>query len=710
MAEEFGLRNCKKRQASFEIRKIRGKNAVLPLAAPLQTMANPFPGILLLLPLASFSIAAEVDFARQLEPVFAENCVRCHGENGKVKGKVDLLSLESAASLTADAERLQKLVEAIEYEEMPPEDEPQLEPKARAELLANLETLLEEALAGKGSFAHTPIRRMTRFQYNNAVIDLFQLNRVVFALPERFIREHKPYFDPASGKLPDRVQIGNRALGKSQLMEPRLAGVAPFPQDLRAEHGFDNRGDHLSLSPLLMEQFLRLSQSITRSRDFNAKTIGVWNEIFAAPSPNQPDAIRQRLTTLLSRAFREPVEDEVVERYAEFVEAKLAAGAEFPDAMKEVAAAVIASPRFLYLFDEGDEAAPADESGQVSGLELASRLSFFLWGSLPNDELRALGESGQLLQPDVLAQQTERLLRDRKLKRFCDSFPAQWLQLERILSSTPERPKFEKFYFGNAYRRSMHTAMEPLLLFEAVLVENRPITDLIDPDFTYRKSKDSVTSVPFERVAITDRREGGVITNPAVMTMTSGPDRTHPITRGAWLLTAVFNDPPAPPPADVPPLADKPAEGEEHLTLRERLTIHRERADCAGCHEKIDPLGFALENFDPIGDWRDSYENGREIEVGGKLFRKHEFGKVTEFKDAILAEKDRFARGLAGHLLSFALARELTAADSPALDEITAKTAADGYRLQTMIREVILSEPFRTKSTARESKLTQTEP
>ena len=192
--------------------------------------------------------------------------------------------------------------------------------------------------------------------------------------------------------------------------------------------------------------------------------------------------------------------------------------------------------------------------------------------------------------------------------------------------------------------------------------------------------------------------------------MTSGPDRTHPITRGAWLLTAIFNDPPEPPPADVPPLGEKPAEGEEHLTLRERLIAHRERADCAGCHEQIDPLGFALENFDAIGNWRDTYENGRKVDMTGTLFRKHPFNNVVEFKDAILAEKDRFARGLAGHLLSFALARELTAADSPALDEITAQTAADDYRLQTMIREVILSEPFRTKSTPREKTLTQTHP
>ena len=202
----------------------------------------------------------------------------------------------------------------------------------------------------------------------------------------------------------------------------------------------------------------------------------------------------------------------------------------------------------------------------------------------------------------------------------------------------------------------------------------------------------------FHRVPVTDRRSGGVITNAAVMTMTSGPDRTQPITRGAWIAGVIFNNPPEPPPADVPPLAEKPREGEEHLTLRERLSIHRERADCKGCHEKIDPLGFALENYDAIGMWRDKYENGRDVDMAGTLLRKHKFTNVVEFKDAILAEKDRFTRALAAHLLSFGLARELGAADQIALDKIVEATAANEYRMQTLIKQVILSEPFMSKT------------
>jgi hypothetical protein len=299
------------------------------------------------------------------------------------------------------------------------------------------------------------------------------------------------------------------------------------------------------------------------------------------------------------------------------------------------------------------------------------------------------------------------------VKRFCDTFPAQWLQLDRIISSVPDPEKFPQFYFS-AYRDSMHMMMEPLLLFETVLLENLPVTQLIDSDFTYRsghleeaygslgkvgkKKRGQVGVMEFHRVPVTDRRVGGVITNAAVMTMTSGPERTQPITRGAWVAGVVFNKPPEPPPADVPSLGEKPGEGEEHLTLRERLGMHRKRADCRGCHEQIDPLGFALENFDAIGNWREKYENDRTVDMEGVLFRKHKFANVVEFKDAILAEKDRFVRGLAGHLLSFSLARELGPVDEIALNGIVARTMAEGSGLRTLIREVILSEPFMAKA------------
>lgn len=662
------------------------------------------------------NLLAEADsFQQIIAPAIHKHCAKCHGQADDVEGEVNLTGLKSA-DLTKNVELTRKLIDVLDLGEMPPEDEPQLEDKLRRQLVTELKSILHAAVMQKGLYTHTPIRRMNRFQYNNAVIDLFDLKCIVFTLPERMMREHRGYFRPETGKMANVVTVGSRPLGKSQMIEKRLAGVAAFPQDLRAEHGFDNRGDHLSLSPLLMEAFLKLGQSITQSPDFHPRNVGVWNTFFAAPTAEMdtPAEVRRRLEPFLLKAFRRPTTDKLLERYASFVSRQLAAGIKFSDAMKSVAAATISSPKFLYLYDKSSESQIAPTTQPIDDFELASRLSFFLWGSLPDQTLLELAVSGTLKKPAILDAQVVRMLKDRKLKRFCDSFPAQWLQLERIISSVPNRKKYPGFYFSK-YRDSMHMMLEPLLLFETVLIENQPITQLVDSDFTYRsplleeaygalgsnaggRGGGAVAVLNFKRVPVTDRRSGGVITNAAVMTMTSGPERTQPITRGAWIASVIFNNPPDPPPADVPALGEKPPVGEEHLTLRERLSKHRERSDCRGCHEQIDPLGFALENYNPIGVWRTKYENGREVDMSGTLFRKHNFSNVVEFKDAILAEKDRFARGLAGHLLSFGLARELGAADQIVLDRITQTTAADGYKIQTLLRQVILSKPFQSKT------------
>lgn len=652
----------------------------------------------------------ESTFEKLIQPALAQHCIKCHGKTDRVEGKANLFKIKQVADLKRDPELLQSLIDALEFEAMPPEDEPALDAKTREQLVIYFKHLLNDVVTKARQYPQAPLRRLNRFQYSNAVEDLFQLNCVVFTLPEKMAREHGNYFQPATGKMPDVVKVGSRPLGKSQLIEKRLAGVAPFPQDLRAEHGYDNRGDHLSLSPLLMEAFLTLSRSIVESPDFGPKTVGIWKEFFLAPEDAQQheSAIRSRLKSFLTRAFRRPPSSELLERYTQFVLGQINAGESFTDAMKAAASAAIASPKFLYLYETAAENSTAEP---IDDFELASRLSFFLWGSIPDQILLDLAADKKLSKPEILTAQVDRMLKDDKLKRFCDSFPSQWLQLERIISTVPNREHYPEFYFSK-YRASMHLMLEPLLLFETVLIEDRSIVDLIDPDFSYRSARmqqfwygkknvgrlSGPTVVTFKRVPIENRRQGGVITNAGIMAMNAGPEETKPITRGAWIASVIFNDPPEPPPADVPPLEEKPTGEEANLTLRERLALHRERADCAGCHEKIDPFGFAVENFDPIGRWRDKYENGREVDPSGVLFRKHKFTNVAEFKDAVVKEKDRFTRAFAGHLLSFALARELTAADSPALDQIVSGVVAEEYKMKSLIRQLVLSEPFLTKT------------
>ena len=669
-----------------------------------------FLRMVLVLCFLSQSVLAKKEFS--IEGSFESYCIECHGMKGKVKGEVNLISFTEGKDLKGDPELLQTIMEVIDFGEMPPEGNQPIDNTERKMIVAELKKLLAESVSGsEEDLVKAPIRRMTRFQYANAVKDLLELKVEVFPLPEKMMRDRSGYFKPASGKMPAKMMVSSRPLGKSGLIEPRMDGVAPFPQDLRAENGYDTQGDHLSLSPLLMEDFFRLSQSIVKSPSFNPKNVGVWTQYFEKSKRgiNQMDELKSRLQHLLKRAFRAPVDDKTFSKYYSFAEQEMNQGMGMGDAMKDVFSAILASPRFLYLYDRGGEEGREPESRQ--NLDLASRLSFFLWGSVPDDQLLEVAMEATLRQDEQLTRQVDRMLTDEKVKRFCDSFPTQWLQLDRIISAVPDEKKYRDFYYGPPlYRTTMDMMMEPLLLFETVLIEDRSVLELIDSNYTFRSARLSKwygdapngklggpVTIRFTRQSVKDRRHGGLITNGAVMTMTSGPLETKPITRGAWVAGVIFNSPPPPPPAEVPPLPEE-KEVDDSLTLRERFADHRERADCAGCHEKLDPLGFALENFDPVGRWREKYHNGREVDASGTLFRSHKFSNIIEFKDAILKEKNRFVRGLAGHLLAFGLGRELNPSDSLALDEIVESVEGENYSMKSLIHAVVKSKPFRGPS------------
>ena len=298
---------------------------------------------------------------------FEAHCVKCHNDK-KQKGKMRLDDLAFKWEGLKTAERWKDILIALEDGEMPPEDEKTIDPKKRAAFIASIQKMLDEGSMVSKEFPLTPIKRMNRFQYNNAVTDLLDLKKELFALPERIVRDYN-YFKPATGKMADVVKVGSRPLGKSQLIGGRFMGVTPFPQDLRAENGYDNRGDHLTLSPLLMEQFLKLSQSIVTSPDFNAKSSGIYRTFFLAPQGQKESdgLIQKRLAPFLRQAFRGPVAQSTLDRYVRYALAKIQSGKSFEESMKLVVSAILVSPRFLYV-------------NQTSGgkeFELASRLSFF---------------------------------------------------------------------------------------------------------------------------------------------------------------------------------------------------------------------------------------------------------------------------------------------------------------------------------------------
>ncbi|MED5586442.1 MAG: DUF1588 domain-containing protein [Verrucomicrobiota bacterium] len=656
-----------------------------------------------------------------LHSTFQSHCIKCHGKDGKVKGKVNLLALKSDADLLTRPKLLEDLVAVLRDGEMPPEDEPPLPGDEQKTMLVQLEAMLQASLKTQ-PFITTPIRRMNRFQYNNAVVDLLELDRPIFRLNERLMRRRDNYFHPESRKMPAQVRISSRPLSKDiDNQRPEgFRGVASFPQDKRAEHGFDNRADHLTLSPLLMESFLKLSQTISESPDLNPKESRSWNWLFKAVDKKAgvPDktaeAIEPRIRKLLRRAFRRPVDPETLSRFVKFSQKQLAGGASLEATIRAVVGAVIGMPDFLYFYETPNkETAKPQAPGRepVNDFELASRLALFFWSSIPDDTLLDLAGQGKLGEPQILGAQIDRMLNDRRSGRFCDNFPAQWLQLDRLITSVPDPKKFAYFYLVDGYRTSMHMLPEPLLLFETIYIEDRSIMELIDPKFTWEnnmlranyaghsKAGHDVVTQLFKRVPLDDPRRGGVITNAAVMTMTATPTRTQPITRGAWINAVIFNDPPEPPPADVPPLPEASKEELAKLTIRERLAAHRKREDCAGCHNQIDPMGFALENYGPTGVWRDKYDNGREVDVSGTLFRQHEFKDFVGFKQIILNEKERFIRGFIGHLLSYALSRQLGPADSPAIEKITKSALAGEDQMRAVLKGIAMSRPFLHKNT-----------
>ena len=345
-----------------------------------------------------------------INSILDSHCIKCHGEGGKVKGKVNLKELRSANLLSSKPELLESLIGVIKDREMPPEDEPPLSDSERGKLLEWLEIKLSDSIKDQ-PFLPTSIRRMNRFQYNNSVVDLLELDRPIFRLNERLMRRRDNYFKPETKKMPAQVRISTRPLSKDiDNQRPEgFRGVASFPQDKRAEHGYDNRADHLTLSPLLMESFLNLSQTISESPDLNSKECRSWPWLFASPENTtaemMEEIIRSRLIKLLRRAFRRPVEPVTLDRFVKFTFDQRDAGETFENTMRSVIGVVLSMPDFLYFYGDADLKIPRIKADDkvIKEFELASRLALFFWSSIPDDRLLDLAAERKLSDPNVLS-------------------------------------------------------------------------------------------------------------------------------------------------------------------------------------------------------------------------------------------------------------------------------------------------------------------
>jgi len=417
--------------------------------------------------------------------------------------------------------------------------------------------------------------------------------------------------------------------------------------------------------------------------------------------PSDPATARlcatEILSTLARRAYRrQPTEDDLALLLG-FYEAQ-AERAGFDAGIESALRLLLTSPKFLFR----DEPDPADaEPGTLYALDdlaLASRLSFFLWSSLPDDELLDLAERGELAEPAVYRRQVERMLADPRANALVENFAGQWLFLRNLSTVRPSVDEFADF--DDNLRQAMRRETE--LLFGNVLREGRSVVELLTADYTFVNERlakhygmSGVTGSHFRRVPVIEESRKGLLGHASILTITSYPNRTSPVLRGKWVLENVLGTPSPAPPPNVPALEENEA-GRAARTLRERLAEHRANPACATCHDVMDPIGLGLENFDAIGRWR-TREAGGVVDASGQLADGTRIDGAAELRAAVTADPEQFARVFAAKLLTYALGRGLTTYDMPTVRRIVADAAADDYRVAALVWGVVNSVPFRMR-------------
>ncbi len=643
------------------------------------------------------------EFAEQVRPFLEQYCLKCHTGDDTDSG-LDLDRFNSLATVGEDLETWADIVDAVESDYMPPDESAQPKSSEITTLRAWYYRLIADQ-TDQGA-PREVMRRLNRTEYENTVRDLLRLKTDVFDNPNRVVITDD-YFQPASGQMP-RYVLAMSHHTYIQRKPAELPGISELPVDPPVEHGFNNDQSTLSFSPVYLEACLTLAHSILNDVNFPRQS-RLWRSLFVADATVNPQTLpelaRQRLATFLPRAFRRPVTDQELNRYSDLFVNELENG-DFTSAMKTTVAAILASPRFLFRSDRVAGGAPHDESWAM-----ASRLSYFLWGSMPDDELFQAAAEGRLRTNEDLRFQLQRMLDDRRCKSLSVDFGMQWLKLAKVNSARPDKDLFPGWYRKDSDSPGVSMMIEQLLLFETIMVENRSILEFIDADFGYlnRQLMDwyyidpakvlGYTPDPegfedFFRIQWPDEHRGGIVTSGAMLVSTSATTRTSPVYRGTWILDVVFNRPPPPPPPDVPALnieADQVAP----KNIREKLARHREDPTCAVCHNRIDPAGFALEKFDPVARFRKNYRDGVAIDTSGVLLDEPYDG-AARFKNVILKQKARFVRGFVEHVTRYALGRELQVGDEPELERIAVALAEQDYRFRSVIEEVVLSRLFRS--------------
>ena len=590
---------------------------------------------------------AEELYRNEVTPFLKTYCVKCHG-SGKTKGGISFTNMMKRPEAGELRRRWQIALANVREHDMPPEDAVKQPTEAERQTFMNWVGMIKFlSPEDPGPFV---IRRLTKAEYGNTLHDLFGVDPSVVA------------------ELPDDV----------------------------AGPGYLN-----TLSPLQTEQFLAIANAVLD------RVLGPpegppteqQQRLFGKPpqSGDVRDAARKVARTLARSVYRRPAKEEEIETLLKVFALAQENQLSYMASLRLMLKAMLVSPQFLFITPAEDAEAgktivPLDDH------HLASRLSYFLWATMPDAELAALADSGKLHEPEVLRVQVKRMLGDRRARALFDGFGAQWLGLGDLAGKTFDTAKFPQM--TPAMRMAMYE--EARLFFESIVRENRSVVRFVDSDYTFLNGtlarlyglENTITGPEMRRVKLTDANRGGILAMPGVLAVTSMPERTSAVKRGVWVLEQVLGQHVPPAPANVPALDEQDRQKIANLTLRQRTELHRKNAVCANCHNILDPIGFGLENFDAIGRWRDQDDSGGPIDAAGELPGGERFSSPKELKSIIAARKDELARNLTEKLLAYALCRELEGYDEIILDRLMESFARDEYRMQPLITGIVTSYPF----------------
>jgi len=590
------------------------------------------------------------EFKTEIEPLLETYCYDCHADGIK-KGEMSFDEFNDHPSMIANRKQWTKIQNNIRHSIMPPADEDSPNVEEKKKILSWIEKSIFHVDPDNPDPGRITVRRLNRAQFQNSIM---HLTGVRYDLSET------------------------------------------LPQD-DSGYGFNNIADVLTLSPLHIEQYLHVAQIVTK--------LGKDQYMFAERQSTDSDIqfAKNSITRLAENGFRRPVTHDEVKRLMAFYTESRSLGMGVKEAIRQTCIPIITSPNFLFLeLDNLNQ--KTNKTSNISEITLASRISYFLRGSIPDSRLLKLAKEGQLRKN--LTSEVDRLLADKhNQQHLAETFFSQWLRTDNVKLAF-RHPKHHGNFSGN--RRLF--SEESIHFFKHIVRENRPVIEIINANYSYANEKvakhygiHDVKGKKFQKIPLTGLPRRGILTHTSVLTSTAHPDSTSPVNRGKWVLEALLDQAPPPPPPNVADL--NPPKELKHASIRQQLEAHRADPACSSCHKMMDGIGFAFERYDNIGRWINSTES-LEIDTSGSLHTGEEFADLNELIDLLVHEKkDDFIRCMSKKLLTFALGRGTEYYDKTALNNITAKVNKDP-RMHTMIHAVIQSTPFQmTRGIKRDTQL-----